>query len=109
MHNALNENAIRTPHLDDLAQGAHGHGVLLESAYSQPICSPTRSQLLTGRYQIHTGLQHGVIWPAQPNGLPTNETTVAERLRAVGYTTAAVGKWHRESPAVCGPACVSVD
>ena len=101
LHNALNENVIRTPHLDFLAQGEHGHGVLLENAYSQPICSPTRSQLLTGRYQIHTGLQHGVIWPAQPNGIPTNETTVADRLKAVGYSTHGVGKWHGMSPPVC--------
>ena len=91
-HNRENENAMRTPHLDWLATSAHG--VLLENAYSQPICSPTRAQLMTGRYQIRTGLQHGVIWPAQPNGLPLNESTIADRLRALNYSTHAVGKWH---------------
>lgn len=56
-HNAENEAVIRTPHMDRLSSSAHG--VRLERFYSQPICTPTRSQTLTGRYQIHTGLQHG--------------------------------------------------
>ena len=81
-----------TPTLDALASSPHGR--LLENSYSQPICSPTRSQLLTGLYQIHTGLQHGVIWPAQPNGIPANTTTIADKLRQQGYATHAIGKWH---------------
>eukprot|EP00040_Diaphanoeca_grandis_P015002 m.76267 g.76267 ORF g.76267 m.76267 type:complete len:547 (-) comp24880_c0_seq2:79-1719(-) len=89
-HNAANEAVIRTPHLDALA----ADGVKLENAYTQPICSPTRSQALSGRYQIHTGLQHGVIWPLQANGLPLNETTIADRLKMLGYETHAIGKWH---------------
>ena len=47
LHNQHNEDVIQTPHLNQLAQG--DHGVLLENSYSQPICSPTRSQLLSGR------------------------------------------------------------
>eukprot|EP01044_Picomonas_judraskeda_P010313 COSAG03_NODE_1316_length_4341_cov_5.833333_2_plen_161_part_00 len=89
-HNAQNEGIIRTPHLDRLAAS----GVKLENAFSQPICTPTRSQALSGRHQIHTGLQHGVIWPLQPNGLPLNETVIAAELRALGYRTHAIGKWH---------------
>ena len=83
---------MRTPHLDALATDPHG--VHLERFYSQPICTPTRTQLLSGRYQIHTGMQHAVLWKMQANGLPRNETTVAEHLRAVGYATHAIGKWH---------------
>ena len=49
---------------------------------------------MSGRYQIHTGLQHGVLWSTVINSLPTNETTIAQHLKAVGYTTHAVGKWH---------------
>ena len=49
------------------------------------------------RYQIHTGLQHGVIWPAQPNGLPLKHPTIADKLRAAGYKTSAIGKWVRIS------------
>ncbi|KAI8798545.1 arylsulfatase B [Biomphalaria glabrata] len=81
---------IFTPHLDKLA----AQGVKLENYYVQPICSPTRSQLLTGRYQIHTGLQHNIIWPSQPYGMPLEFPTIANFLKENGYTTHAVGKWH---------------
>ncbi|XP_052091226.1 arylsulfatase B-like [Mytilus californianus] len=81
---------IKTPVLDRLAAG----GVKLENYYVQPICSPTRSQLMTGRYQIHTGIQHGIFWPLQQNGLPLQDPTLADKLREAGYSTHAVGKWH---------------
>ncbi|XP_050413813.2 arylsulfatase J isoform X1 [Patella vulgata] len=81
---------IKTPTLDGLAK----EGVKLENYYVQPICSPTRSQLLTGRYQIHTGLQHSIIWWSQDSGLPSDSPTIAEKLKHVGYKTHAVGKWH---------------
>jgi arylsulfatase B/arylsulfatase I/J len=38
---------------------------------------------LSGRYQIHTGLQHGVLWPTQSNGVPLNETMIGARLKQV--------------------------
>ncbi|CAG5115309.1 unnamed protein product [Candidula unifasciata] len=79
-----------TPTLNKLA----AEGVKLENYYVQPICSPTRSQLMTGRYQIHTGLQHDIIWPSQPNGLPLQFPTIADLLKSVGYSTHAIGKWH---------------
>ena len=81
---------IKTPNLDNLA----ADGVRLENYYVQPICTPTRSQLFSGRYQIHTGLQHGIIWPSQANALPKNETTIASKLKQSGYSTHMVGKWH---------------
>ena len=81
---------IKTPVLDKLAE----EGVTLENYYVQPICTPTRSTLLTGRYQIHTGLQHGIIWNAQPNCVPLEDITIAQKLKNSGYKTHAVGKWH---------------
>ena len=87
-HNVWNENLIKTPALDRLAVT----GIKLEGYYVQPICTPTRSQLMSGRYQIHTGLQHGVINPTRPMGLPTNIPIIANALKDLGYRTHLVGK-----------------
>jgi len=82
--------AIKTPTLDRLAY----NGVRLDNYYVQPICTPTRSQLLSGRYQIHTGLQHSYIHPCQQNSLPEEMPTLANMLHDAGYATHMVGKWH---------------
>ncbi len=83
---------IPTPHLDALAKS----GVRFTSGYvSGPYCSPTRAGLLTGRYQTRFGHEFnpgGV--QATKAGLPLTESTVADRLKAAGYRTALIGKWH---------------
>ncbi|OYV04430.1 MAG: arylsulfatase [Verrucomicrobiales bacterium VVV1] len=80
---------FRTPHIDKLAKG----GAILDSFYVQPVCSPTRSCLMTGRYVTHTGV-YSVVKPGAAWGLPLEERTLPQALRESGYTTAITGKWH---------------
>lgn len=81
---------IATPRLDRLAAG----GARLEHFYVQPVCSPTRAALMTGRYPMRHGLQVGVVRPWAQYGLPLEERTLAQALKQAGYTTAIIGKWH---------------
>jgi arylsulfatase A-like enzyme len=81
---------IKTPNLDALAAA----GARLDAFYVQPVCSPTRAALLTGRYPMRHGLQTGVVRPWAQYGLPPDERTLPQALREVGYATAIVGKWH---------------
>ena len=81
---------IKTPHLDRLAHA----GARLEQFYVQPVCSPTRAALMTGRYPLRHGLQVGVVRPWAQYGLPLEERTLPNALRDAGYETAIVGKWH---------------
>lgn len=81
---------IETPNIDKLAR----EGTRLNQFYVQPVCSPTRSSLMTGRYPMRYGLQVGVVRPWASYGLPLRERTLAQVLQEAGYTTAICGKWH---------------
>jgi arylsulfatase A-like enzyme len=81
---------IKTPNIDRLAAA----GAKLEAFYVQPVCSPTRAGLMTGRYPMRHGLQTGVVRPWAQYGLPLEERTLPQALRAAGYETAICGKWH---------------
>ncbi len=81
---------IKTPNIDKLAAG----GAKLEQFYVQPMCTPTRAAMLTGRYPCRYGLQTFVIPSNGSYGLPTDEWLLPQSLKEAGYTTAIVGKWH---------------
>ena len=85
---------IRTPHLDRMA----AEGMKFSQFYSAaPVCTPSRAALLTGRLPQRSGMcsnKRRVLFPDSKGGLPAGEITLAEALKAKGYATGCVGKWH---------------
>ncbi|MDF9800674.1 arylsulfatase A-like enzyme [Catalinimonas alkaloidigena] len=85
---SMNGNAnLSTPNIDNLAK----NGISFEHFYVSPVCSPTRAELLTGRY--HT---RGGVYSTSAGGerLDLDETTIAQHFQKAGYQTACYGKWH---------------
>jgi len=86
--------SIRTPNLDRMA----AEGQRWTDFYAAAeVCTPSRAALLTGRLPVRSGMASGrrrVLFPDSKGGLPDGEITLAEALRARGYATACVGKWH---------------
>lgn len=85
---------LKTPHLDQMAM----EGQRWTNFYvGASVCTPSRAALLTGRLPLRSGMSNDttrVLFPNSKNGLPASEITLAEQLQAVGYQTAAIGKWH---------------
>jgi arylsulfatase A len=82
---------VKTPNLDALAQA----GIRFEHCFATPVCSPSRAQFLTGKYNFRVGFpdilgRNGATRSLDAQAHPT----VAMRLKEVGYVTAVVGKWH---------------
>ncbi len=77
--------SYQTPHLDRLA----GEGVRYTHAYSQPLCTPTRVQIMTGKYNHRNWLYFGILDP--------QERTFGHLLQDAGYETAIAGKWQLQS------------
>ncbi|WP_299782419.1 sulfatase [uncultured Formosa sp.] len=81
---------IKTPYLDKMA----AEGVTFTDFYAaSSVCSPSRAALLTGSYPPRVGVPD-VFWPNLPGGLSNKEMTIADMLKAEGYATACIGKWH---------------
>ncbi|WP_197529415.1 sulfatase-like hydrolase/transferase [Botrimarina mediterranea] len=88
---------IPTPNLDRLAS----RGVSFTNAYAGSVCSVSRAMITTGRYGNRFGYGNNIISDTSAigssptdQGLPTSEVTIWERMQSVGYSTAAIGKWH---------------
>lgn len=84
---------IFTPHLDRLAQD----GVIFRNGYvTHPYCGPCRAGLITGRYQARFGGEINVTYSPHDlyMGLPLTEKTIGDRMKAAGYRTGIIGKWH---------------
>jgi len=86
----------RTPHLDRMAR----QGMRLTSFYATSgVCTPSRASIMTGCYPRRVNMHVGeggrcVLFPVARKGLHPDEVTIAEVLKARGYATACVGKWH---------------
>jgi arylsulfatase A-like enzyme len=78
---------LATPHIDSLATA----GATLARFHVQPVCSPTRAEILTGRYAVRSG-----VYDTSAGGerLNLDERTIADVFKAAGYATGAFGKWH---------------
>jgi arylsulfatase A len=78
----------KTPELDKLAAS----GIKFNYGFAQPLCGPTRTQLLTGRYAFRTG---AITNPATPTIKPENEIMIQKVLKQAGYVTGQCGKWNQ--------------
>ncbi len=80
---------VPTPNIDSIA----ANGIRFTSGYvAAPLCSPSRAGLMTGRYQQRFGHENNNMAPG--GCLPMTETTLGQRMQALGYATGIIGKWH---------------
>jgi arylsulfatase A-like enzyme len=93
----------KTPHLDKLVR----EGVELDQHYVQPVCTPTRTALLSGRYPGRFG-PHALA-PSNLRAMPLETVTLATALKSVGYHTYQCGKWHLGSRSQWGPTAFGFD
>lgn len=83
-------NQIPTPNIDALA----AFGITFDRFYTNPVCTPSRASLMTGKYAARLGMQHTFIENGHPFALGKNETLLPEYMQFAGYATHLIGKWH---------------
>ena len=84
----INKNSIlKTPNIDELSS----ESIVFNNFYVSPVCAPTRSSLMTGRYSLRTGVRDTYNGGAI---MSTDEITIAELLQEKNYKTGIFGKWH---------------
>ena len=89
--NCYGSKDLVTPNMDGLAK----RGVRFTQFYAAaPVCSPSRAGLLTGRYPVRAGMPGNAGSTKGRAGLAAKEATIAEMMKAEGYATAHIGKWH---------------
>jgi len=82
---------IKTPNIDRMAaEGRKFTNFMVAS----PVCSPSRTALLTGSYPKRVGMHKHVLFPTSDYGLNPEEYTIADHFKSLGYSTACIGKWH---------------
>ena len=82
---------IRTPNIDRIAKEGRKFTSFMVAS---PVCTPSRSALLTGCYPKRVGMHQHVLFPSSTKGLNPKEHTIADHLKSQGYATACFGKWH---------------
>jgi arylsulfatase A len=82
---------IKTPNIDQLAKEGRKFTNFMVAS---PVCTPSRAALLTGSYPKRVGLHKHVLFPTSDYGLNPAEYTIADHFKSLGYSTAAIGKWH---------------
>ncbi|XP_067948893.1 N-acetylgalactosamine-6-sulfatase-like [Watersipora subatra] len=81
---------VKTPNIDELRL----KGITLNQLYMQPVCSASRSALVTGKYPSNNGLQFQVVSRESQTCLPLEHKTIFEHMKEEGYATKYIGKWH---------------
>ncbi|XP_075971685.1 arylsulfatase B-like [Anticarsia gemmatalis] len=81
---------ILTPNIDALAY----QSVILQQYYSEAICTPARTALLTGKYPMRLGMHGQPLLNSEDRGIPLTERLLPSYMKELGYSTHLVGKWH---------------
>lgn len=90
-HSIYHNSKRSLPNFEHIAR----EGLILNNLYTSPVCSPTRSSIMTGLYPFRIGMQHSeTILPGSTAHIPLEDKIIPERLIENGYESYHIGKWH---------------